>query len=290
MDPKKPQKITLYEDGTITICPRGKRSGALSELQLIERQEKMKDLANKKKTFQLNSKQKRSIRCSGIRMFRQRKNTLKWFCLTFPSEISQKDANKCLSKFVENLKENYYANSYLVVKENTKRGRPHFHCIVDMPFKSFKDLNVSWCNAYRGFCDFSPNALTTGRKNIIEKIEGVAYYVTKYITKAQTGDHLTRIYFNSQNIDPKPRELNYNEYIYLTTTFQLRQFPVKRFTPDGLEYICNVKILIENNFTIMHLDKFNYLPEMFYINLKKPPKIPKKPEIKPDYIQQNFIF
>lgn len=271
MDAKKPTVIKLYEDGTITICPRNRRKGELTELQKIERNQKLKEIGKIKKSFVLDSKQKRIIKCSSIRMFRSKKNSIKWFTLTFPSHISQINANKCLSKFLENLKLNYYAQSYIVVKENHKSGNPHFHCLVDMPYKNFAILNNSWCKSFRDFCPYSINALTSGRNKIINDIKGAACYVTKYITKANTTDHESRIYFISENILPQPKELTFNEYIYFTTSFECR-------------------VIVKDNFTICFLKNFAYLPEMFNINIKKPAKKQEKPPKIPDSFQANLNF
>jgi hypothetical protein len=268
----KPQTIRLYEDGTITIFPSGRRKGAFSELQKIERSEKMRFLAKKEKTFSLDFKQRRIINCAGIRQFRTKKNhSLKWFTLTFSKPITQANANKCLSKFIDNLKKTYYANSYVIVKENHKSGNPHFHCIVDMPFINFKILNAAWCNSINDFCPYSNNALTSGYKKTIENIEGALAYILKYIKKSKEGRHTTRIYFISDNILPQPRDISYNEYIYLTTKFES-------------------KTIIRDNFTVVFLKKFAFLPEIFELKFIKKQKKPQIIRKIPDEIQANFDF
>jgi len=257
----------LYENGVITVCPLGKRTGKLSDLEAQKR--KQRGLITK--TFVLSSKEKRLLRCSCIRMFRTKKYSLKWFTLTFPTDIGQKDANICLSKFLENLKLTYHAHNYVVVKENTKIGRPHFHCIIDMPFTSFETLNISWCHAFSNFCNFSPNALTSGENKVIHDIRGVAVYVSKYISKTVNDiASLTRLYFISENTLSKPAIIGFNDYVYLTTTFSFSLF-------------------VSDFFTVYFLENFNYLPEMFLLSIKKPPKV-EKTRRDPDFIQSNFAF
>lgn len=262
--------IKLYEDGTVIISPVH-ISRKLSKEQKEERKKLLTIRGNMKKTYSLNSAEKRLIRCSAIRLFRNKKNSVKWFTLTFPGKISQADANKCLSKFLENLKQNYNANNYVIIKENHLSGNPHFHYIIDLPFVNFAILNRSWNSTFRNRFEFSRNALTTGKKKTIDNIQGIAFYVTKYITKADQGLHDTRIYFISQNCLSKPKILSFNEYVYITTTFKIK----KRVELD----YC----------TFYFLENFAFCPEMLCFHKEKIPKPPKIKRI-PDYIQPNLSF
>jgi len=79
----KTTTIKLYEDGTITICPLNRHRGNLTEVQKEYRNQKLKEIGNKKKTFSLDSKAKRIIRCSAIRMFRSKKIPLNGLPLLF---------------------------------------------------------------------------------------------------------------------------------------------------------------------------------------------------------------
>jgi hypothetical protein len=186
-----------------------------------------------------------------------------------------------LSKFVENLKKNYRANNYIIVKENTKHGNPHFHCIIDMPFINFKILNNSWCIACRSVMSFSCNALTSGNKKIIDNIKGISKYITKYITKADKELSETKKYFISHSCLSQPRKISESEYIYLTSFFGLKKLKI-----DNKDTFCIVK----DYCTFLFLKNFAYLPEMFEIKIKKRQKIPKKSKIQPDYIQPNIGF
>jgi len=271
MDSKTTVKRLWYQDGTITICPVGRRRGQISEIEKAERRLKMQELSKIKKTFSLSSKEKRIINCSGVRLWHKKQYSLKWFTLTFTTDIDEKNANICLSKFTENLKTNYNAKNYIIVKEHTKRGRPHYHCIVEMPFKHFAVLNRAWCSAISDFCPFSNNALTSGREKIIKNLSGVMKYCLKYIQKANDAPQDTRVYFISRDILPQPKELTYNEYIYFITSFKS-------------------KTIIRDNFTVVFLERFFYLPEMFDMNFKKKDKKPEKIPIKPDAIPINLDF
>lgn len=162
----------------------------------------------KRKHFELNGKHKRFIRSSAIRQALIAKYRLLFATLTFPQDINQKEANKCFSNFVDNLSTNHKLHSYVAVKENTKKGRPHFHVILDIPFTDFKVLNKAWCASFRNHCNYSNNAFTTGRNPIVRSVDQVAKYITKYITKAERGNDsvkpTTRQYFVSQNVHCRP--------------------------------------------------------------------------------------
>lgn len=247
----------LYENGTITIVPFHRHHG--------------KPPGNKgnKKTFRLSSGRKRLIECSSIRMWYNKKYSLKWGCLTFSTKVDHKEANKCLSKFLENLKQNYKLNSYVITKELHKSGNPHYHFIFDIPFTDFRRLNNSWCNACSSIMPYSFNALTTGRKPVIKDIKGVINYITKYISKA---DNIkiseTRNYFIDHNTLSNGKIIDYNDYLYLISKFKS-------------------KTIVKDKFTIVYLKKFAFLPEKIITDYKKKTVKPKKI---PDSLPYNFDF
>ena len=247
----------LYENGTITIVPVHRSIN--------------KPCGNRgnKKTFKLDSSRKRLIECSTIRMFYNKKYSLKWGALTFSKTVNHVEANKCLSKFLENLKENYKLNSYVIVKELHKSGNPHYHFIFDIPYVDFRRLNSAWCKSCNNIMSYSSNALTTGFKPVIKDIKSVIHYITKYITKA---DNIkiseTKNYFIDHNTLSKGKIIDYNDYIYLITKF-------------------SSKTIVKDNFTIVYLNNFHYLPEKILPDFKK--RI-KKPEKIPDSFPINFDF
>lgn len=270
-----PQTITkLYEDGTITITPLHRRTGHLSEVIKAERAKRLKEIGKIKKVFRFTGPEKRRVKSSTIRMWHTRKNSIKWFTLTFTKKVAEAEANKCLSKFLDNLKLTYHANNYVIVREHENKAGEyhlHYHCVVDMPFANFKRLNNSWCRACAGVMPWSANALTSGKTKIIDNIQGLISYITKYITKGKDVESETRLYFISHNTESQPAIINFNNYIYLTTTFES-------------------KTIVKDHFTIIFLKNFAYLPEMFLLKTIEKRKIPPKIEKKPDYIQPNLNF
>ena len=190
--------INIYEDGTIidyAPSPGGRPPGGVIN-------------GKKRKTFGLNGKHRRVIRSSAVRQALCVKYNIMFACLTFTQNISQEDANKCFSNFVDNLTTNFKLNSYVAVKENTKQGRPHFHILLDLPFTDYKILNSAWCSSFRRHMPGSRNAFTTGRNPIIRNVDGVIRYITKYITKVSHAQEeiepTTRQYFISQNVHCRP--------------------------------------------------------------------------------------
>lgn len=237
----------LYEDGTLISyarSPGGRPPGGHVN-------------GNKRKHFLLTSKHKRLIRSSAIRQGLTAKYKLLFCTLTFPGDISQREANKCFSNFTDNLKTNFKLNSYVAVKENTQRGRPHFHCLFDIPFTDFKVLNKAWNSAFDHLFDFSRNAFTTGRNPIIQNIGHVIGYITKYITKtvkAQTDvKPETRQYFISQNVHSSPALLSEDDFFFLMFKRKYEKFESEFFT-------------------WYRLDGFADLPEKYQLNYDAPRK------------------
>lgn len=270
-----PETITkLYEDGTITITPLHKHKGNLSELAKEERRKRLTEIGNIKKVFRFSSMEKRKVKSSAIRLWHTKKNSVKWFTLTFSKPLSEEISNQCLSKFLDNLNKNYELNNYVIVREHeNKEGNYflHYHCLCDIPFVDFRVLNNSWNRACRDHMPYSLNALTSGKKKIIDNIQGIVAYISKYITKSKDVESSSRVYFISRNTESTPAIINFNNYVYLTTSFEC-------FT------------IVKDHFTITFLKNFAYLPEMFLIKMNKKQKKPPKLVKIPDSIQPNLNF
>ena len=128
-----------------------------------------------------------------------------FFTLTFPpfhKYLSNNEANKLFSQFFENLRRRRGIHGYVAVRENgTKRGRLHYHCLVNMPYVSFRDLNDYWCSVISDYCNYSANALQTDRHNrIVHDATGAMRYVCKYFTKSRGQKSESRLVFISNNL------------------------------------------------------------------------------------------
>ena len=258
----------LHEDGTIVICKAVK---GVKRKKLGSKE--MQKLSKRKRSYELTPRKKRIIKNSGIRQYIKAKNKILFCTLTFPGKVDQKYANKCFSNYVDNLETNYKLNSYVAVKENTKKGTPHFHCLFDLPFTDFKKLNRAWNSTFSDRFAFSNNAFTTGSRKFATDIRQITAYMLKYITKAEKGqdyDELTstRLYFISNNVLSNPQLIDENTLIYLTCKYEHH-------------------IIVSDHYTIYFLKNFAGLPENFIhkktIKRKKPNKIP-------DSFQPNLCF
>lgn len=259
--------IKLFEDGSIvkTVDAPGRHLAGGRQFGTMQ------------KHYLLTKKHKRLIRSSAIRQALTKKNNLLFCTLTFPRDIDQGDANKCFSNYVDNLKTNYKLNSYVAVKENTKRGRPHFHCVFDIPFTDFKKLNSAWNSSIRNYMPGSNNSFTTGRRPIVSNVFDVSRYITKYITKTEVSQYdvkpTTRQYFISENVLSQPGSIDYNTLLYLLTKSKY-------------------SIYIGDFFTVYKLHDFATLPEKWQKQRRPPPKVPPNnkqkfnrdlPELSPNF-------
>lgn len=143
----------------------------------------------KTKHFSIDYKVYRKLSSAAHYIIKESVNKTLFITLTFgkfkKDEITEREANKCFSKFVENLRENYGIEHYLGVRERGKNnGRLHFHLVVSMPFVSFVDINRAWCHATSEYSEFSKNAVQTdGTNKIIKSPARAIRYVCKYISK-----------------------------------------------------------------------------------------------------------
>ncbi len=276
--------IKLYEDGTIidyARSPGSKPPGGRVNGQ-------------KRKTFEISGKHKRFIRSSAIRQALVSKYRLLFATLTFPSDIEQKAANRCFSNFVDNLKTNFNLHSYVAVKENhpgtsknstgVAKGRPHFHIILDIPYTDYKILNRAWCSAFNDYMSGSNNAFTTGKRPIVSRVEDVARYITKYITKAEDAQSgvkpTTRQYFISKNVHCQPATIQSGMKIYLESAHGAAVYKSDHYTWSRLY---DFSELPER--TLAEMQKILEVSQRY--KQRKPSKLPDPP---PEYQLQIDTF
>lgn len=200
------ESVKIENIGRIVIMPRFYVNG-LSESAMIQR----KNAAKSKKTFRVSPKIRRDALNKSVALVEKQKTYIHFLCLTFPFMPTDKEANNYFSMFMENLKKNYNAKSYIATKEYQNNGRPHFHLLVEMPYQKYTVLNKAWNMTYRKKNIFSNNALTTRkgfntiRKNPIKAIR----YITKYMGKDIETVSENRVYFTSHDLKNEKLEINY---------------------------------------------------------------------------------
>jgi len=171
---------------------------------------------NKEKTYYLTSATRRKIQCSAINAFNNRKNKLTFVTLTQNKSTDERETNKWLSNMLDNLKKNYGLFSYVVVLEHQKNGQPHYHCLFDMPFTKWVDINSSWSNSC-GYIEEVPN-LVRARKGFatVNSVDSIVRYITKYLGK-ETAVYKARNYFISRNLLAGVREEVSESYVNIAS-------------------------------------------------------------------------
>jgi hypothetical protein len=150
-----------------------------------------------------------------------RRNTkLIFFTLTFPpfkkahkltkSIFENEIINIYFSRFMENLRLNYHCAGYVASREFGENGsRPHFHCLVAIPFIDFRALNDSWNNTISAICEYSKNAFTTKKGYAeIKSVYRAVRYVCKYLSKSKGTRSTARIIFISNNLIKQPQRID----------------------------------------------------------------------------------
>jgi hypothetical protein len=125
--------------------------------------------------------------------------------LTFLNDVSDKDAVKILNKFFTQLREDFPKLKYIWIAERQTKttGRIHFHIILNqwLPVKKYNDLwvlqqynsgieciGISYCTIVglirNGLLGKHLNPFDVKK---IKNINGLSYYLTKYVTKNKSG-------------------------------------------------------------------------------------------------------
>lgn len=203
----------LHENGNITVTPVFER--------IIP--DRMNGL--KKKTYEISKAHYRSIASAAVNLWACKRNRLVFFTLTFPFSPTEKIANACFSKFMDNLKITYGLKNYIATKERgEKGGLLHYHCLFDLPFRDIRILNKAWCSTFKDYHAFSPNAinLPAARNGgaVIRSLERCVKYICKYVSKSVGKTFDQPCVFISREISSKPRELRAEEVTMLQDSIE----------------------------------------------------------------------
>jgi hypothetical protein len=208
----------LYENGNITICSSHNRV--------------IPDPLNgkKQKYFQIDKAEYRKIASSAVNLWEQRKNKITFFTLTFPFDVSEKVANECYSKFMDNLKANYGLSNYISTKERGEVGKGyiHYHCLFDIPFKDITQINRAWCNTFKSYAPFSACAVRLpDRKHggaIVKTQERCVKYLAKYVSKSIGVKFEKPCMFISRDVLSKPQIITQEQLFMLQDSCYKKEF------------------------------------------------------------------
>ena len=220
------KRYRLYENGNITVTSWGSGYFVKDKDNYINNETANKvENGKKKKTYSIDSRNYRRISSSAVKLWNKRKNKVIFLTLTFPFDVSARNANKCFSKFIENLKLNYHLNSYLATRELQKNNRSHFHIIADIPFIDVKKLQGAWNKTYREFSPPVPNSLRLGSPEygtIVKNCKQLVNYICKYCAKSKNFKYTysARCFFVSHNIVSNPVDIDYFDFLDLIEEFK----------------------------------------------------------------------
>lgn len=112
-----------------------------------------------------------------------KKNNLIFLTLTYDSNLNKqiKECPNDLNRFITNCKKTYNLNSYVWTVELTKKGVPHYHILMDIPYTDIKLLNQSW-NSASGNSSKNSVRLPVS-KGVVNNPNEVINYMSKYISK-----------------------------------------------------------------------------------------------------------
>jgi hypothetical protein len=170
-------------------------------------------LGQAEKKFKIDNTIYRKLASSAHYLVKESKTKTLFLTLTFPpfkKKPSYYETNKCFSKFVENLRTNYFCEGYIAVREFGKyTHRVHYHLLCAIPFTPFNKLNAAWCTAISDFSNYSGNAVQTDSKTkFIKNPIRAMRYVCKYFSKAKGQRSGTRLVFFSNNILQRPKNMD----------------------------------------------------------------------------------
>ncbi|MBA7535813.1 hypothetical protein ES705_28071 [subsurface metagenome] len=209
----------LYENGCCTITK------AKGYYITDEHREKLHMNGKKAKSYCIDMPVYRKISSSAINLYRVRKHKLIFLTLTFPGKLIHANANKCFSRFMDNLKTNYELNGYVAVHELTKKGNSHYHIIADIPFQSIFRLNFAWCSAFSDYFRYSPNALRLpekGQKAVIQNLSRCVKYCCKYFGKGRYIPYQERCVFITHNVVSNRKPIDEQTFERLAEKFTVK--------------------------------------------------------------------
>lgn len=171
--------------------------------KVIKKPEFKKTLLNpSKKIYQVNSKEVKARIANWINCMGRQKN-LFFYTISFPTQITDTTAYKCLNSWLTTARSTYELKNYLWVAERQKNGTIHFHIAIEK-FLPVKKLNATmrnllhfyirknelkWshlaCSKYNGL-DINKDRKT---KKVInygspDKAKNLGGYLSKYISKS----------------------------------------------------------------------------------------------------------
>jgi len=141
----------------------------------------------------------------------------KFITLTFDRDVSVQEASHCFDVFMKRLRRRYKKLRYIWVKERTKHGRIHYHCIFFTDyFIPQKQLTALWGQGFTFI-------------KLINNFQNVGAYMSKYITKDIRTEKNERFYSCSRGLlRPIIKISDYNKGFQLSgfTCYDVISYPI----------------------------------------------------------------
>jgi len=172
-------KLALWLNGDITGSD-GK--GASSKV--------LRELAKHKKSYMITSVDYRTILSAAVNLVELKSNNIVFLTHTFPFDVTEHQANGIQKLFLKKFK--IYWNettNYIWTKERQKKGRLHFHTIIDMPFVPIQSLQGLWNHCISIITGNSVDNFNSLRlplssaKLYNTEVARTVRYIAKYISK-----------------------------------------------------------------------------------------------------------
>jgi len=168
-----------------------------------------------------------------------------------------------LGKLLDNLKCNYGLRNYFWVAERqmkNSRGAIHFHCLFDMPYVSYVRLSRMWSKLLAEYHTSSDGCVDGDQ---IHSLEGISIYLSKYLTKQESGIEPPLDIFESD----EPICFVPSTKIYCRTWAMSRKWSrlsksskcVKEITYEDLASMCELSDNVISNITY----RLNHNPNLY---------------------------
>jgi hypothetical protein len=109
---------------------------------------------------------------------------------TFPFEPNEKQAARVWDLMLNSFRNTYKINTYVWIKEKQPQNndRLHYHIIVDRAWINIRSLQKSYNNALQTIypdCVKFNNSVRLGRAPVINNVQRISKYLSKYISKTE---------------------------------------------------------------------------------------------------------
>jgi len=127
------------------------------------------------------------VKSACVSLWNKRRHTsLLFLTITAPSDECEKKISTAWRLWLKNMATNRGLRQYVWVKERTKKGRIHYHILIDKKYVHIGFMQRAWSTAYQsstGYTSTYSNSVRLGTRPVVNSIDSIAGYLTPYFTK-----------------------------------------------------------------------------------------------------------